>query len=584
MSTLSIFQKRMLAVFCCMLLFTAAFASGDGRYTYLINKMSSLKSSEIIKQADAYERNKQHDKAMVLYMMVCNRQGEAKMEQEAALCAEANLKAGDIYFYQGNYAGALDFYVTGLKVCEASKQHKNIALFYKNIGNVYCVFQDYERGAEYFKKGYELCKKYPDINTERKLLINLTGLYVFLNKLPEARKYYRASMSFQDSKDSVNLFMNEFNLGMIQAGEGKYSKAVQCFKKLAADLIGSSMEPRYLCSAYQELYKTYSKIGNTDSTLYYLNLCEQTAIKHNIVHMFVEPLKDYSEVYEKLGNKAKAQEYKARFLTLSDSIFNVREFDMVKNVQFRYEMEKTNKEISDLHIKQEKREQTIRFQRIVMGVSFVAALLVTVFLIIVYRQKRRLDKSYTDLYNVNRNFIDNHEQMKKRHDEAKKRIAWQQEEIETLSTELGKAIMQQHDEEKKSDNGKYKSSNLNDMQRQALADSISDVMENSDVFCGMDFSLDRLAELVGSNSKYVSQVINDTFNKNFSSYVNDYRIRLACRRLLDFEHYGNYTTKAIGESLGYKSHASFINVFRKLTGLTPSQYQKLSKDSQGMDA
>ena len=37
--------------------------------------------------------------------------------------------------------------------------------------------------------------------------------------------------------------------------------------------------------------------------------------------------------------------------------------------------------------------------------------------------------------------------------------------------------------------------------------------------------------------------------------------------------------QAIGESLGYKSHTSFINIFRKLTGLTPAQYQKIGKES-----
>ena len=58
--------------------------------------------------------------------------------------------------------------------------------------------------------------------------------------------------------------------------------------------------------------------------------------------------------------------------------------------------------------------------------------------------------------------------------------------------------------------------------------------------------------------------------------MNDYRVNLARHRLADSENYGNYTTKAIGESLGFSSHASFINVFRNATGLTPSQYQKMS--------
>lgn len=101
-------------------------------------------------------------------------------------------------------------------------------------------------------------------------------------------------------------------------------------------------------------------------------------------------------------------------------------------------------------------------------------------------------------------------------------------------------------------------------------------------FCSYDFSLDKLAELVGSNSKYVSPVINDTFNKNFSIFVNEYRINLACMRLADFAAYGNYTIRAIAESVGSTSYSTFNSVFRKFTGITPSIYQKMARREENM--
>ena len=83
----------------------------------------------------------------------------------------------------------------------------------------------------------------------------------------------------------------------------------------------------------------------------------------------------------------------------------------------------------------------------------------------------------------------------------------------------------------------------------------------------------------GLNHKF-AQVINDTFKKNFSNYVNEYRIRLACIRLSDTANWGNYTLKGIGESVGFRSYTTFVTVFRKITGLTPRLYQeKASKES-----
>ena len=128
---------------------------------------------------------------------------------------------------------------------------------------------------------------------------------------------------------------------------------------------------------------------------------------------------------------------------------------------------------------------------------------------------------------------------------------------------------------------KYQSSGLAGEQARALADAIRNVMENTTAYCDCNFSLAVLADLVGSNSKYVSQVINDTFHKTFNDYVNPYRIHLACARFADTEHYGHLTMKAVAESVGFKSYSSFVSVFRKVTGITPSLYQSMALQDKG---
>lgn len=49
--------------------------------------------------------------------------------------------------------------------------------------------------------------------------------------------------------------------------------------------------------------------------------------------------------------------------------------------------------------------------------------------------------------------------------------------------------------------------------------------------------------------------------------------------MMDNEHYGNYSIQGISESVGYKSASNFIAAFKKMTGMTPSLYQKISKSS-----
>ena len=116
---------------------------------------------------------------------------------------------------------------------------------------------------------------------------------------------------------------------------------------------------------------------------------------------------------------------------------------------------------------------------------------------------------------------------------------------------------------------------LGEEQRNRLLNSITSVLEKVEVIARSDFNLNMLADMVGTNTKYVSWVINDTYGKNFKTLLNEYRIREACRRMADREHYANVTIQTIYEELGYSSAAGFINAFRNVNGMTPSAYLKL---------
>ncbi len=125
---------------------------------------------------------------------------------------------------------------------------------------------------------------------------------------------------------------------------------------------------------------------------------------------------------------------------------------------------------------------------------------------------------------------------------------------------------------------KYSTSNLDAGKLGELVARIAAVMDETLEYADADFSLERLAELVGSNSKYVSQAVNEHYGKNFSSFVTDYRIRLACRRLADDEAYGAYTIEGVGRSVGYRLKTTFTAAFRRVTGLTPSAWLKLERE------
>ena len=118
-----------------------------------------------------------------------------------------------------------------------------------------------------------------------------------------------------------------------------------------------------------------------------------------------------------------------------------------------------------------------------------------------------------------------------------------------------------------------------DAEKQLLS-HINDVMSNMEAISSPDFSLQTLADMVGSNTSYVSRVINNSYHKNFKTLLNETRIREACHKLADRQQYEGYTMQVIYEAVGYRNASSFIRAFKKVYNMTPSEFQKLAAEGK----
>ncbi len=72
---------------------------------------------------------------------------------------------------------------------------------------------------------------------------------------------------------------------------------------------------------------------------------------------------------------------------------------------------------------------------------------------------------------------------------------------------------------------------------------------------------------------HLSQLVNESFGKNFFQFINDYRVRHACE-LLKKDDYRHWNMLAIGYEAGFNSKSSFNAIFKDLMGETPSAFQK----------
>ncbi len=117
---------------------------------------------------------------------------------------------------------------------------------------------------------------------------------------------------------------------------------------------------------------------------------------------------------------------------------------------------------------------------------------------------------------------------------------------------------------------KHKRSYLSHIDTKSLKHKIDELMDSKEEFLDEHLTLEKLASLCNVTTHQLSEFINEFYNKNFTSFVNEYRIEKAKELILKKPE---YTFLAVAFEVGFNSKSAFNEAFRKITGQTPSQFK-----------
>jgi len=98
-------------------------------------------------------------------------------------------------------------------------------------------------------------------------------------------------------------------------------------------------------------------------------------------------------------------------------------------------------------------------------------------------------------------------------------------------------------------------------------------MQNQKPYLSHFLNLEELAKQLAMHPRALSVAIRQNFKTNFYEFINSYRIDEA-KRLLTDEHNSERTILEILGDAGFNSKATFNAFFKKLVGVTPSQYRQ----------
>ncbi|MEJ2902805.1 helix-turn-helix domain-containing protein [Pedobacter panaciterrae] len=118
---------------------------------------------------------------------------------------------------------------------------------------------------------------------------------------------------------------------------------------------------------------------------------------------------------------------------------------------------------------------------------------------------------------------------------------------------------------------KYPNKKVSDQEANTLFARLEKIMTEKELYKNPDLKLNELSKETNISSHQLSQLLNDNLGKNFTTYVNEFRINEACKIMASSNR---LTLESVGYEVGFNSKSTFFATFKKLTGTTPANHQQ----------
>jgi len=520
------------------------------------NRWAKISTDELMDRAQDYLQNKGWvDSAMVCYSIVANRAQQDHQDNHSLnqIAIALNNVAYIYATYYYDYEKAYENLNQSVEMSMRYRFDNNLAYAYMNMASIldnsnslYGESCFSSEALENTKLAFAVAVKAQEWN------VAVTSIYNMLDMLgngadsrmiePELARFKKLQLS-----DSVEMW--QCTRIFCQATEafqaGRYQQALNFYDQmcLKAQQVTTN---RYQCiiKALQQKGGVLAAMHRYNDAISCLRQVEQISLDNAMQRELISTYRMMTQVYADMGNQQMAEQLEYKYLKARDEFSLKSHAERIEKSRFLNELRRVNDQVSQIQAKHR------RVHQLLLTVSLIAAIILIALLLLV-RSNIKQRNYIRHLYEKNIQLLEVKDATPQ---SAPQQIGKQEETAPKYQGQL--------DQESKD----------------RLFGQIKHVMDDMSIICKPDFSLQQLATLVGSNYKYVSQVINECYGKSFKQVLNEQRVSEACRILNDPDKSGHLTIEAIAANLGFNSRSNFTVTFKRITGISPSDFMKMAKE------
>lgn len=297
---------------------------------------------------------------------------------------------GAVYFNQGDDAKSLELHLQSLKISEELNDTLRIITSLINIGGVYSNKQaTLNKAVDYFLRSYKLSLLIKDENLFGNSAGNLGEIYYKMGNDSTALKYLYESAKVFEGTEDMPYALNY--IGRVYTRKKDFAKAIANHTraldisiKLDAklDIVQSQLG---LAQAYFDKGDISQAIGKYKESL-------EISFPLNYVAERKEAYQGLALSYSKKSDFASAFKYQDSLLAIKDTIYNINTDKKLGTLQFAFDLEKKESQISLLNKDKQLQQKELARQKLVRN-SFIGGFaVVLLFAGVFFAQRNRISK------------------------------------------------------------------------------------------------------------------------------------------------------------------------------------------------
>ena len=478
-----------------------------------------------------------------------NHLGQARINGEnarndSALCSVYNGLGLYAYNLENDPYSALHYFFLGLDAAQRSKYERLRGILLANIASVYYVRRD-TVGLKYSLQTYELGHRQ---NSPHLIYIGASTtayMYFLQRKYEQALDYVKEAEFLMQQNGFYDQGLVYAIYGMTVAELGATRQAVKLFRKgLETAETNQPSTQVFLLYGYAH---ALGREGRHDEAI---TLLQQALALTDGNHFRVfrhDVVNELSIVYERMERYADALACMRSLSAETDSLFSISKEKVISDLRIQYDSEHMENELQQRRLELLQREKK---EQLLLGV-LVILVLIAAGTFYLYRHKNRL---YLTIVRQKQESLRREQQL--------------QDTIRRMNEgNIFPSPSVAEDAEKK-----YVNSPLTDEKKHVLFQNLEHCMTDQGIYRDKLLTKEKVADLLGTNRTYLSQVINEQTGQTFTQYVNRYRLDEAIRLLGDPQ--ADITLKGIASDVGFSSMTTFYKVFQTNVGMSPKEYRE----------